>query len=149
MTIRNVKMLETDFKGQRTAYTSNSIFVALLCNSTSNYDPEVIGETIFPGGFGMIEPPGPSFGFGSLFLAEKEQNGKVAISALDARLNEEGEKVSKIEILESLETYFDAYFEVLEDRKVIVQIPWGKFLDRLLQESEYSYIHLIEFEPDE
>jgi len=149
MVKHTVKMLESEFKGERTAYSSNSIFIALLTNGGLNFNPDLIGEIIFPDGFGMVEPPGPSFGFGCLYLSESEQNGRVAIASLNDRTDEEGRQVSRTEILESLETYFDAYFEVKEDEGLIVQIPWESFRDNVSKGSGYSYIHLVEFEPDD
>jgi hypothetical protein len=149
MTIRKVKMFNSEFKATRTAYSSNSVFLVFLVNSSCKYDPEAVGELIFPEGFASVQPPGPSFGFGSLFLSDSEQDGKVAIDSLASRTNEDGEAFSVADVMESLETYFDGYFEVLENEKVIKQISWEQFHDFLARGAVYSHIHLVEFEPDE
>lgn len=148
MPIYDVKMQRKSFKGQRTAYSSDSIFVAILSRQGTTYDSEAIGELIFPDGFGQVEPPGPSFGFGEIFLAESEQNGVVPISSLDNRLNEEGKKVTRAEVVNSLESYIDAFFLVEEDANIIRQIEWNAFQGYLAGDSNYDFLHLVEYEPD-
>lgn len=148
MSICAVKMLHKKFKGQRTAYSSDSIFIAILSRQGVNYDPEAIGEIIFPDGFGSIQPPGPSFGFGEIFLSKSEQDGVVLISSLGNRLNEEGKKVTYEEVVNSLESYTDAFFLVEEDANIIRQIEWDTFQGYLSGDSNYDFLHLVEFEPD-
>lgn len=147
--IKSIEMLAGEFKGTRTAYSSNSIFLCILSNPTDKYDVESIGEKIFPDGFGSIEPPGPSFGFGSIVLTETESNGRILLKELNGRKDDEGNTVSGEQIKEALEDYMDAYFKVDAQAKKLVQISFKDFYELAMSGTEYKVLHLCEFEPDE
>jgi hypothetical protein len=142
-------MLNSEFHGSRTAYSSNAMFVAILTNIESKYNYEVIAESIFPDGFGVIEPPGPSFGFGVIVLSENESNGKVNITDLKHRNDEEGVKITAEALKESLEEYFDGFFTVNDSSQTITQVSFDEFYKLFEEEDQYKILHLCEFEPDE
>ncbi|MSQ87603.1 MAG: hypothetical protein EXR10_12385, partial [Alphaproteobacteria bacterium] len=96
-----MKMFEGEFKGQRTAYSANCMFIALLTNPKVKYDHEAIGEAIFPDGFGAMDPAGPSSGFGAIVLTDNEEDGKVVIADLKEREDDDGKKKSESAIKKS------------------------------------------------
>ena len=142
-------MLRGKFTGMRTKYSARSIFVAILFNYGDNYDHESIGSEIFPDGFGCIEPPGPSSGFGSIALTKKEQDGKIRIQSFKNRKNDDGESVTESALRASFESYFDAYFVVDRDNSCIRQVRKTEFLKSAFDDKEFTAVHLCEFEPDE
>lgn len=142
-------MFEGEFKGARTAYSSNSMFVAILANPSDTYDHEAIGEKIFPDGFGCIEPPGPGFGFGTIVLSDEEQDGKIQIENLQGRKNEDGETISPDDLKESWVEYFDAFFKADAKGKVLKQISFEDFYAALTAGKDYKIVHVVEFEPEE
>ena len=103
--IKTVKLFEGEFKGQRTAYSANCMFIAILTNLKVKYDHEVIGEAIFPDGFGAMDPPGPSAGFGAIVLTDDEEDGKVVIADLKDREDAKGKIKSERAIKKSLKEY--------------------------------------------
>lgn len=147
--INDVQMFEKEFHGARTVYSSNSIFIAILTNSELKYDQDVIGSIIFPDGFETVEPPGPSFGFGSIVLSEDEEDGKVVIADLKNREDEDGKVISSEALKESLEEYFDGFFLIDVPTQFIKQISFIDFYKQFEEEKDYKIIHFIEFEPDE
>ena len=147
--ISKVKLLTKKFHGGRTAYSSSSIFIAILANIKQKYDPESIGESIFPTGFGCINPPGPSFGFGSIVLTDDEEDGKVKISALKQRKDEDGNKIKPTELKNSLSEYFDGLFVVNSKDECLEQVSFDVFFKFFEDSKEYELIHFCEFEPDE
>jgi hypothetical protein len=146
--IKSVKMFDGEFKGQRTAYSGNCMFVAILTNPNIEYDHEVIGEAIYPEGFGAMEPPGPSSGFGSILLTEEEENGKVEIAGLKDRKDDNGKKLTTKKVKESLEEYIDGFFIVDEVDKCIKQVSFDEFYQFLNKGNVYKVIHFCEYMPD-
>ena len=142
-------MLNSEFHGSRTAYSSNSIFIAILTNIESKYNHEIIAESIFQNGFGVIEPPGPSFGFGIIVLNDNEADGKVNITDLKHRNDEEGRKISTEVLRESFEEYFDGFFTFDDSSQTITQVSFVEFYKLFEEEDKYKILHLCEFEPDE
>jgi hypothetical protein len=147
--IKMVKMFDGEFHGARTAYSSNSIFIAILTNPGVKYDFELIGEKIFPEGFGCINPPGPGFGFGDILLSDDEESGLVTLSSLKNRLNGDGKKLTKKALKESLEEYFDAFFVVEKSAKHIRQVEFDFFYQLLNEGKDYELVQICEFEPDQ
>jgi hypothetical protein len=147
--IEKLEMLPGDFHGARTAYSSNSVFIAILTNPKVEYDPEVIGSAIFSTDFGSINPPGPSFGFGVIVLTGNEGDGKVAISDLKVREDDDGKKLTQSSLKGSLEEYFDGFFIVNKTDKCIRQIKFGAFWELFKDENEYKLVQFCEFEPDD
>jgi len=146
--IKKLKMFDGEFKGQRTAYSGNCMFVAILTNQNVKYDHEVIGEAIYPAGFGAMEPPGPSSGFGSILLTEEEEDGKVEIEGLKDRKDDSGKKLTTKKIKSSFEEYIDGFFVVDESDKCIKQISFDDFYKLLNQGDVYKIVHFCEFMPD-
>lgn len=144
-----VKMKDEEFRGTRTAYSSNAIFIAILSNSSDVYDHEAVGSIIFPQGFSCIEPPGPSFGFGVIELSEGEDNGKIDIVALRSREDDDGNPVEAEALRESLDEYFDAYFVVSNKNGCIRQVDFDEFYALFLSAQGCDTIQFCEFEPDE
>lgn len=105
--VSKVKFLTKKFKGSRTAYLSNSIFIAILSDTKQKYDHEIIGKAIFANGFGCINPPGPSFGFGTIILKDNEEDGKVKISILKKRKDYDWKSFTSAELKGSLSEYFN------------------------------------------
>ena len=147
--INSIDMFEGEFRGTRTAYSSNSVFIGILSNTEESYDAEAIGEKIFPNGFGSIEPPGPSFGFGPIVLSEKEQSGRILIKNLTGRKDDEGSAVGAEQIAQALEDYMDACFKVDSEAKKLVQISIDEFNNLIKSGKDYKILHICEFEPDE
>ena len=147
--ISEVKLLKKTLHGARTAYSSNSLFIAILANTKQKYDHERIGEVIFPSGFGCINPPGPNFGFGCIVLSDDEENGKVKISAFKQRKDEDGKKIKLTQLKNSLIEYFDAFFIVNSKDQCLEQILFNSFIKYFENSKEYDLIHFCEFEPDE
>jgi hypothetical protein len=147
--ISKVKFLTKKFRGTRTAYSSSSIFIAILANAKQKYDCEKIGESIFPNGFGSINPPGPSFGFGSIVLSDNEEDGKVKISALKQRKDEDGKKIKPTDLKNSISEYFDGLFVVNSKDECLEQVSLDLFYKFFEEAKEYELIHFCEFEPDE
>ena len=146
--IKTVKLFEGEFKGQRTAYSANCMFIALLTNPKVKYDHEAIGEAIFPDGFGAMDPPGPSSGFGAIVLTDDEENGKVVIADLKEREDDDGKKKSESAIKKSLKDYFDGFFVVEKTEECMRQISFEKFYKLFKEGSEYKLVHFCEFSPD-
>lgn len=133
-------MLSKEFSGKRTAYSSNSMFIAILSADEDAYDLEAIGEQIFPDGFGCITPPGPSGGFGEIQLSEDEEDGKITIDTLKSRID-------KGALKSSLKEHFDGFFVIDGSKKQITQVDFKTFLSAL-DDSRFHWIQLVEFEPD-
>ena len=146
--IKTVKLFEGEFKGQRTAYSANCMFIAILTNPKVKYDHEVIGEAIFPDGFGAMDPPGPSAGFGAIVLTDDEEDGKVVIADLKGREDAKGKIKSERAIKKSLKEYFDGFFVVNKTEKCIIQISFEEFYKLFKEESDYKLVHFCEFSPD-
>jgi hypothetical protein len=146
-----VEMLEGEFKGSRTAYTSDSIFIAVLSNVNILSKLEIIGDFIFPDGFGCIQPPGPSFGFGLIELLPEEESGSVNIQKLISRVEKRDtsndDEYTDKNIQTSLLNYFDGFFIYDKNSNTATQITSDKFVDKFLDGS-YKTINFIEFEPD-
>ena len=85
-------------------------YMPVLRIAKQKYDHEIIGEAIFPNGFGCINLPGPSFGFGTIVLKDNEDDGKVKISILKKRKDYDGKNVASAELKSSLSEYFDGFF---------------------------------------
>ena len=147
--ITKVKLSSKKFHGSRTAYSSNSIFIAILSDAKQKYDHEIIGESVFPNGFGCINPPGPSFGFGTIVLKDNEENGKVKISILKKRKDYDGKSVTPAELKSSLSEYFDGFFIFSSKDQCISQIPFDTFYTYFIDANEFDTVHFCEFEPDE
>jgi hypothetical protein len=147
--IDSVLMYERKFHGRRTAYSSDSVFVAILFNQGDSYDHEAIGARIFPNGFGCIEPPGPSFGFGSIVLTEDEEDGRVSVADLRARHDEDGNLIELDSVKKSLDEYFDGFFVVDTAGSQIKQIDLEHFSVLFESSTQYSHIQFCEFEPIE
>jgi hypothetical protein len=146
--IKTVKMFEGDFKGQRTAYSANCMFIAILTNLKVKYDLEAIGEAIYPDGFGTMDPPGPSSGFGAIVLTDEEEDGKVVISDLKDREDLNGKRKSERAIKKSLKDYFDGFFVVEKTEKCMKQISFKEFYKLFIEDSDYKIVHFCEFAPD-
>jgi hypothetical protein len=147
--ISKVKFLTKKFHGSRTAYSSSSIFVAILSDAKQKYDHEIIGKAIFPNGFGCINPPGPSFGFGTIVLKDNEDDGKVKISILKKRKDYDGKNVSSAELKSSLGEYFDGFFIFNKKDQCLLQISFDIFYTYFNDAKEFDTVHFCEFEPDE
>jgi len=147
--IKNLKMFEGEFHGARTAYSANGMFIVILTNPKVKYDHEVIGAAIFPEGFGAMDPPGPSSGFGAIVLTDDEDDGRVVIADLKVRENDDGKKLSKKAIKDSLKEYIDGFFVVDKVAKCIRQVKFAEFYKLFGDGTEYTLIHFCEFEPDE
>ena len=147
--ISKVKFLTKKFHGSRTAYSSSSIFIVILSDAKQKYDHEIIGEAIFPNGFGCINPPGPSFGFGTIVLKDNEEDGKVKISILKKRKDYDGKSVASAELKSSLSEYFDAYFLFNAKDQFLTQISFDAFYQYFIDAIEVDTVHFCEFEPDE
>lgn len=146
--IKTVKMFEGEFKGQRTAYSANCMFIAILANPKVKYDHEAIGEAIYPDGFGAMDSPGPSSGFGAIALTDDEEDGKVVIADLKIRESEDGKKASEKAIKKSFKEYIDGFFLVDKDAKCIKQISFEDFFKLFTEEADYKTVHFCEFMPD-
>ena len=142
-----VKLIENEFKPMRTAYNSDSIFIAVLINSFENYDEEIIGEKIMGGEFGCVEPPGPSFGFGVIKLPD-DNDGKLKVTdllSISKKSIKEDSELRNETLESSLEEYMDGFFIV--DNNEIKQVKFKKFFGAI-KNKDYQNIHFVEFEPD-
>ena len=128
-----MKLFEGEFKGQRTAYSANCMFIAILTNPKVKYDHEVIGEAIFPDGFGAMDPPGPCAGFGAIVLTDDEEDGKVVIADLKGREDDKG-KILIFEIVGEDEadiskgkvSYLSPLAKALIGAKLDEEVTWEK-----------------------
>jgi hypothetical protein len=144
--VDKVRMMSGVFEQKRTRYSSRSAFVAVYCPPGLEYDREAIGERVFPDAdWGCIDPPGPNAGFGD--------KGEIGPDLLKKRriplslLKDNGRLgIGKLHMV--LKAYMDAFFVVDDKQRVLVQVPFEAFMERVENGDDRDTLELVEYEPD-
>lgn len=140
--IKDIEIFSDSFGINRNAYSSRSIFVSVLGyhQEDMSYDPESIGEIIFPDGFGTIDPPGPIDGFGKIKFNEFSNSNKISLRDLRDLIGQDG-------ISEAINDFIDYFFLLDARKKKIIETDKETFLVKC-QSNMWNEIHFHEFEPD-
>lgn len=133
--IATVKFLKGPFGQRRSAYSSGSLFVAILIPANSTYDPECIGEKLLPRGFGYIDPPGPIDGLGALGTSPDGDGCYPVIALRDPSS------------AAALDEHMDGYFIIDIADTCMHEVTKRSFHDSIISDA-FKMVRVIEFEPD-